>query len=62
MVSEYLVSVVDSEDGAKGEAKAACGLCPQLGCRGRAPAGGLGVRPPRSWSINAFCVTVKPFS
>ena len=47
MVSEYLVSVVDSEDGAKGEAKAACGLCPQLGCRGRAPAGGLGVRPPQ---------------
>jgi len=46
MVSEYLVSVVDSEDGAKWEAKAACGLCPQLGCRGRAPAGGLGVRPP----------------
>jgi len=44
MVSEYLVSVVDSEDGAKWEAKAACGLCPQLGCRGRAPAGGLGVR------------------
>jgi len=58
MVSEYLVSVVDSEDGAKGEAKAACGLCPQLGCRGRAPAGGLGVRPPPEAGVLMHSISV----
>ena len=26
------------------------------------PLGGLGAKPPRSWSINAFCVVVKAFS
>jgi len=43
-----------------------CPVCPlvktALGAGGRAPAVGLGAKPPRSWSINAFCVMVKPFS
>jgi len=39
-------------------------LCPQLEGRGQSSRwGGLGAKPPsKSFSINAFCVTVRPFS
>ena len=44
---------------------AVCGLwavMPNWDAGGRASAGGLGAKPHRRWSINAFCVMVKPFS
>jgi len=54
--------VADPEDGARGRRRAHVGCAPSWGARGRAPAGGLGAKPARSWSINAFCVIAKPFS
>ena len=57
-----LVSVADPEDGSRGRRRGPVGCAPSWGAGGRAPAGGLGAKPPRSWSINAFCVMAKPFS
>jgi len=48
-----------------GEAKGACGLCPQLGCRRQSCRWGYGGEAPQKldcWSIIAFCVLVKPFT
>jgi len=45
-------SLADPEVRGGGGAKEIWGLCPQRRCTGQ---------PPRSWSINAFCVKVKAF-
>ena len=57
-VAMRLVSVADPEDGARGRRREPVGCAPSWGAGGRVPAGGLG----QSWSINAFCAMVKPFS
>jgi len=52
--------VADPEDSARGRRRGPVGCAPSWGAGGRE----LGVSgfAPTSWSINAFCVMVKPFS
>jgi len=54
------VPVTDPQDCARGEW--GLGAVLQAVCRDRAPVEGLGTKPPRSQSINAFCVMLKAFS
>jgi len=53
---------MDSEDGAWEASEGGLKAVPPVAVQGQTPSVmGLGASPHRSWSINAFCVTVKAF-